>query len=228
MNKTYVLMRASFLQLKIYLWIILGATLVSLITTTIITLSMGNSENTSVSVGNVLTILIIFVGSVLPVSLFKRMINLGATRSQYYFGLLLVYVIWSAVFAIFNIAWLQVDIHVVRSYENTFNILEIFHWDQFGIGGMFIYQFGAYMLLISLLNLLFSGLRHFAGWIIWALVVAAIPVFTSIPSLRHQLADGLLTLLFNDSLAQGFGITIVIAVILLAGGWWFTSRRVVA
>jgi hypothetical protein len=38
------------------------------------------------------------------------------------------------------------------------------------------------------------------GWVIWAAFIAAIPVFTSIAQLRHKLADGLLMLLFNDSL----------------------------
>jgi len=40
-----------------------------------------------------------------------------------------------------------------------------------------------------------------------------------------MLADGLLALLFNDSLLQGFGLTVVIACLFLAAGWWFTTRR---
>ncbi|MEJ9217105.1 hypothetical protein P4H46_02620 [Paenibacillus glucanolyticus] len=58
--------------------------------------------------------------------------------------------------------------------------------------------------------------------------IAAIPIFTSIPSLRHTLADGLQALLFNDSLLQGFGLTLLISLVLLAGGWWFTARRTIS
>jgi hypothetical protein len=218
-------MKASFLQLRTYLWIILGILAVSVITNLIVSLSMGSGENSSVSAANLLTLFLIFVGSVLPVCFFRRVINLGATRKEYYLGILLIYALWAAFFAVINIIWFQLELILIRDYEHTFNILEIFHWDQFGIVGMFVYQFGAYLFVLALLNLLFSGLQHAAGWVIWAAFIAAIPIFTSIAPLRHKLADGLLALLFNDSLLQGFGLTFVIACLLLAGGWWFTARR---
>ncbi|WP_083397567.1 hypothetical protein [Paenibacillus sp. LC231] len=228
MNKTTALMRASFLQLRPYLLVMLGTVAISMITNVIVSLSLGDStENTQVSAANLLIVFLIFVGSVLPAGLFRRVMNLGATRKEYYIGMLLVYSIWSAIFAVLNIVWFQVEISFIRQYENTFNILEIFGWTQFGIVGMFFYQFGAYLLLISLLNLLFSGLRQVMGWVIWVVFIAAIPIFTSIPSLRHTLADGLLALLFNDSLLQGLGLTLIISLVLLAGGWWFTARRTI-
>ncbi|SFK89381.1 hypothetical protein SAMN03159341_1024 [Paenibacillus sp. 1_12] len=187
---------------------------------------MRSGENSSPSAANLITLFLIFVlGSVLPVSFFKRVINLGATRKEYYLSILLVYTLWAALFAVLNIVWFQLKLNLIRNYEHTFNILEIFNWDQFGIAGMFIYQFGAYLFLLALLNLLFSGLHHPVGRVIWAAFIAAIPVFTSIAQLRHKLADGLLTLLFYDSLLQGFGLTFIIACLLLLGGWWFTARR---
>ncbi|MBD3917383.1 hypothetical protein H8B09_01345 [Paenibacillus sp. PR3] len=225
MNKTTVLLKASFLQLRLYLWIILGILAVSVTTDLIISLGMGPGENASVSAANLLNVFLIFVGSVLPLSFFKRVIHLGATRKEYYVGVLLVYAVSAAFFAVLNIAWLQLETDVIRKYEQTFNILEIFHWDQFGIVGMFGYQFGAYLLLLALLNLLFTGLRHAAGWAMWATLIAMIPIFTSIASLRSKLVDGLHTLLFNHSLLQGFGLTFGVACLLLAGGWWFTTRR---
>lgn len=229
MNKCTVLMRASFLQLRPYLWSILGTIAISILANVIVSLSLGdNGENTQVSAANLLTVFLLFIGSVLPAGLFRRVMNLGATRKEYYAGMLLVYALWSAIFAMLNIIWLQIEIGFIRNYENTFNILEIFGWSQFGIVGMFVYQFGAYLLLISLLNLLFSGLRHVLGWVVWVVFIAAIPIFTSIPSLRHTLADGLQALLFNDSLLQGFGLTLLISLVLLAGGWWFTARRTIS
>ncbi|ANA80354.1 hypothetical protein C7121_05145 [Paenibacillus glucanolyticus] len=229
MNKSTVLMRASFLQLRPYLWSILGTIAISILANVIVSLSLGdNGENKQVSAANLLTVFLLFIGSVLPAGLFRRVMNLGATRKEYYAGMLLVYALWSAIFAMLNIIWLQIEIGFIRNYENTFNILEIFGWSQFGIVGMFVYQFGAYLLLISLLNLLFSGLRHVLGWVVWVVFIAAIPIFTSIPSLRHTLADGLQALLFNDSLLQGFGLTLLISLVLLAGGWWFTARRTIS
>lgn len=37
-----------------------------------------------------------------------------------------------------------------------YDILEVFHWDRFGYGGSFLYQFGAYMMLATLLNFYFQ------------------------------------------------------------------------
>ncbi|WP_433945523.1 hypothetical protein [Paenibacillus sp. SN-8-1] len=225
MNKSAVWMKASFLQLKLYLWIIVGALVVSVTTNLIISLSMRSGENSTLSTANLFTLFLFFVGSVLPASFFKRMINLGATRREYYLGILLVYAAWAAFFAVLNIIWLQLEIHVIRDYITTFNILEIFGWSQFGVFGMFIYQFGVYLVLLSLLNLLFSGTRHLVGRVIWVVFIAAIPIFTSIAPLRKILADGLRDLLANDSLLQGFGINIIIALLLLTGGWLLTARR---
>lgn len=135
-------MRASFLQLRPYLWSILGTIAISILANVIVSLSLGdNGENTQVSAANLLTVFLLFIGSVLPAGLFRRVMNLGATRKEYYAGMLLVYALWSAIFAMLNIIWLQIEIGFIRNYENTFNILEIFGWSQFGIVGMFVYQF---------------------------------------------------------------------------------------
>ncbi|MBB6673690.1 hypothetical protein [Cohnella nanjingensis] len=103
--------------------------------------------------------------------------------------------------------------------------MEIFHWDRFGFAGMFLYQFGVYMLLFSLLTLLFSGLRHAVGWLLWVVLIAAIPLGTALPVFRPHVAEGFGKLLFNDSLLQGFGITLILSLVFLAGGWLFTRRR---
>ncbi|MCR8644230.1 hypothetical protein NV379_16370 [Paenibacillus sp. N1-5-1-14] len=225
MNKPSVMMRASYLQLRKHLWIFLIIIAVNTLVSVIVSLSMGKGENTHVSIANIFTLLLVVVGTVLPGNFFKRMINLGATRKEYYVGILCVYSLLAAAFAVINIVWFQVEIGIIHLYEQTFNILEIFHWNQFGLVGMFIYQFGAYLLVLSLFTLLISGSRHVVGWVIWVFLIAAIPIFTSIAPLRAILTDGLLILLFNDSLLQGFGLTFVISCICLYGGWWFTKKR---
>ncbi|SDL85373.1 hypothetical protein [Paenibacillus jilunlii] len=225
MNKLTVMLKASFLQLKLYLYVILGVVAVSVLANIIVSLSVGIRENSQVSAANLFTVFLVFVGSILPVQLFRRVVNLGATRKDYYYGILVVYVLCAAFFAVLNTVWFELEVSIIRSHESTYNILEIFGWSQFGIAGMLIYQFGAYLMLLSLLSLLFSGMRHIVGWIIWVIILAAIPVFTSIAPLRHKLANGLMVLLFNDSLLAGFGLTFLISCVLLAGGWCFTAKR---
>lgn len=225
MGKSFVLLMASIRHMRIDILAVLAMVVINFAVSIIINVSVPDNNNNQVSVGNLLSILLIVMAISLPLTFFRRIMNLGATRKQYYTGLIVTYSFWAALFSLLNIVWLKLEVGFLREYIETFNIIEIFHWDQFNVAGMFLYQFGAYMLLISILNLLCSCWRHVLGWIFWVLLIAAIPIGTSIASFRTKLADGFLTLLFNDSLLQGFGLTFSISLLLLAAGWWFTSRR---
>lgn len=225
MGKSFVLLMASIRHMRIDILAVLAMVVINFAVSIIINVSVPDNNNTQVSVGNLLSILLIVMAISLPLTFFRRIMNLGATRKQYYTGLIVTYSFWAALFSLLNIVWLKLEVGFLRQYIETFNIIEIFHWDQFNVVGMFLYQFGTYMLLISILNLLFSCWQHVLGWIFWVLLIAAIPIGTSIASFRTKLADGFLTLLFNDSLLQGFGLTFSISLLLLAAGWWFTSRR---
>jgi hypothetical protein len=225
LNKHKVILKASWLQLRIYVTVMLGVVAAGTLSQIIVNLSIQDNESTQLSIGNILTVLLIFVGAVLPATLFKRIAHLGASRKEYYTGLVVAYGLWSAAFSVFNILWLALENGVLRKYQDNFNILEVFHWDQFSLIGTFLYQFGAYMVLVSLLSLLFSGLKSIAGWIIWIALIAAIPIGTSVPSFRPKVADGFVALLFNDSLLQGTALTLGLSAVFLYAGWLFTSRR---
>lgn len=223
MNKLMVIWKASNLQLRVYIYAILVFFAADVITQIILALSL--DDNTDISIGNLLLATLVFVGSVLPAALFKRIVHLGATRKEYYTGLIVIYAVWAAGFSILNLLWYAFEQRILIDYQINFNLLEIFHWDQFNVIGTFLYQFCVYMLLLSLLSLLFSGLRHYAGWALWVILIAAIPIGTSLPNLRPRVADGFRFLLFNDSLLKGAGTSIVLSAVFLAAGWWFTNRR---
>jgi hypothetical protein len=227
LNKNTVMLKAAYLQLRIYIISIVGFVAVGLLANFIVFLAIGsNDESSDVSIGNILTIFLIIAPIVLPVGFFRKIINLGATRKEYYTGLIVIYTSGAAFFAILNIISLKLlDNGLLQDYSAYFNILEIFHWDQFGIVGMFFYEFAVYMLLVSFINMMFSGIRSHIGLSLWVIFIAAIPISTSIASYRHKLADGLQTLLFNDSLLEGVGISVILSCVFLIGGWLFTSRR---
>lgn len=225
LNKSLAIWKASFLQLRIYLLCVLAFVGAGLLANVIVYLSMNGEDFSQVSIMNQLVICLIFVGTVLPAGYFKRILNVGATREEYYVGLLTIYAIWAAAAAMANLLWWELEVGIIRDYAGTFNIIEIFHWDQFGVLGILVYQFGTYMLLMSLLSLLFSGLRHVVGWILWVVLIAAIPIGTSVPSLQPKVADFFQTLLFNDSLWKGFGLELALSLVFLAGGWLFTRKR---
>ncbi|WNQ11175.1 hypothetical protein MJA45_26840 [Paenibacillus aurantius] len=224
-SKNRAILTASFLQLKPYLLGVAALVGVSIITNLIISLNV--DRNTHLSLANMLSLFLLFAASVLPSAFFRRMLNLGASRGEYYRGLVTVYVLCSAGFALLNVLWFAVEVGIIRKVEDTINILEVFHWNRFGWAGMFLYQFGAYLLLLSLLNLLFSGIWHWSGWLLWAVLIAAIPLGTALDVFRPKVAGGLGALLFNDSLMAGLGWTLLGSLLLLAAGWLFTRRRTI-
>lgn len=225
MNKFWAQAKASLIMLKVYFYIILAVCVLSIIINVVLGATVGTGSNTTVSAGNVLIVFLLFASAVLPASVFRKITYLGSTRGEYYRGLLIFYAVLAAGLAVLNVAWLQLEIHVLRDYYSMYDILEVFHWDSFGYGGSFLYQFGAYMMLASLLNFLFSGLRHYVGWISWGILIAAIPVSLSIDSMRERVADGLKALLMNDSVWQGFALNAVIGIVLIACGWGLTYKR---
>lgn len=225
LNRNKIIMKASFLQLRMYLLFFLGVAGASIASQIIVNLSL--KENTLVSIGNMLTPFLIIIAIVLPISFFKRVINLGATRKEYYISVLAIYTIWATGYSVFNIIWFKLENIFLADYLNLLNIIEVFHWDQFSVIGMFFYQFGTYMMIMSLFNLLFSGLMNFINWIIWGVLIVAIPIGVSIPSYRVQVADAFQTLLFNDSLFQGGGLTFIFSCTFLTCGWFFIRKRTI-
>jgi hypothetical protein len=227
LNKNVAILKAAYIQLRIYMFWIIVAVAANGVSMFVQYLTIGKqTENYAVSIGNFLSLILIFAAIILPIKFFRRMMNLGATRVEYYTGVVVVYVVGAAFFSVLNIICLKLlDQGLLQDYVNFFNLFEIFHWDQFGIAGMFLYQFSVYLLLVSLINLMYSGLRSYMGLTLWVILAAAIPISTSIASYRHNLADGLQTLLFNDSLLAGFGICFTLSCVCLMGGWLLTSRR---
>lgn len=227
MSKFLMMLRASWLQLRIYFIVIFALVLASIMANVVVWFFVAPEENSMVSPMNTLTVFLLFAGSVLPAALFKKLINLGASRHEYYQGLILTLAVYAFVFALLNTVWFPIEAQFLGSLATHINIIEVFGWDQFGFIGMFLYQFGAYMMLLSLLALLFSGLKHVLGWIIWVVLIAAIPIGTSVSSFRPKVAEGFLTLLFNDSLWQGLGLTLLFSLVFLMGVWLFTRKRTV-
>lgn len=225
MVKLKAQLKVHYIVLRIYLLCIVGATFISLLVNGIVGLFVAEQDNTIVSPANMLIIALIFMAIVIPLVSYRKLMNLGATRTDYYLGALSFYGLWAVGLSLFNVMWLPFEEQVIRSFVGTLNILEVFHWDQFGYFGSFLYLLAASLLLMSLLHFLFSGLRHVLGWVAWVLLIAAIPIGTSIASLRHHVADGFIQLLFNDHLGQGVALNIALACLFLLGGWLFTKKR---
>lgn len=217
--------KATYLQMRMYIWGVVGLILLGRLADFIVSLFSYNRDRSILSDGNVLILILLFIAVILPLRYYKRIVHLGASREHYYRGLHFVFAVWAAAIACFNTLWYELETGVIRNYMNTVDLIEAFHWVDFGLVGSFLYQTAFYMMVMALLCLLVSGYFHPAGWLLWVLVLVAVPVGTAIPSLREQISSFFITLLANESLPAGVGFNLLLYAVFAAGGWLFTKRR---
>ncbi|RKN85431.1 hypothetical protein [Paenibacillus ginsengarvi] len=218
-------LKATYLQVKFYIWGVILLILLGRLADLIVSLSISSGGGTRLSDGNMLILILPFIAIVLPLSYYKRIVHLGASREHYFKGLQLVFIVWAAAIALLNCLWYGLEVNVLRNYMNTIDLIEAFHWDSFGLAGSFVYQTAFYLMVMALLCMLVSGSYHPGGWLLWALLLAAIPVGTAIASLRVHVVSFFQALLFNDSLALGVGFNLLLYSVFTAGGWLFTRGR---
>jgi len=219
-------LKATYLQMRIYVWCLIILILLGRLADFIVSLLIDSGgQSTILSDGNMLILVLPLIAIVLPLSYYKRIVYLGASREQYFKGLLFVFAVYAAAIALINSLWFVLEVNVIRKYTNTIDLIEAFHWDDFGFAGSFLYQTAFYLMAMALLSMLISGYYHPVGWLLWALLIAAIPIGTAIPSLRVHVVSFFETLLFNGSLAAGIGFNLLLFIVFVACGWLFTRRR---
>ncbi|GMX65687.1 hypothetical protein Elgi_49580 [Paenibacillus elgii] len=218
-------LKATYLQMRIYIWCVIILILLGRLADFIVSLFTDSSKNTRLSDGNMLILILLLIAIVLPLSYYKRIVHLGASREQYFKGLQFVFAVWAAAIALFNSLWFVLEVNVIRNYTNTVDLIEAFHWVDFGLAGSFLYQTAFYLMVMALLSMLISGYYHPIGWLLWALLLAAIPIGTAIPSLRVHVVFFFKALLFNASLPAGVGFNLMLYFVFVAGGWLFTRGR---
>lgn len=225
MREWAVHLKPAFVQMRLYIWGVFLLILLGRVADLIVTLSTKSGYTTRLSDGNMLLLILLLTAFILPLTYFKRILHLGASREQYFKGLHFVFGVWAAGIALFNSLWYLLEVHVFRNFTGIVDMIEAFHWNDFGFVGSFLYQAAFYLMVMALLSMLASGYSHPMGWLLWVLLITAIPVGTAIPSLRVHVAAFFKALLFNSSLLTGVLFNLALYVLFAAGGWWFTRRR---
>lgn len=223
MNALTVHLKATYLQLRLYIWGVIFFILLGRLVEFIVFQFADSSQRTVLADGNLLLLILLMIAIILPHSYYQRILHIGASRRQYFWGLQFVYAVWAVAFAVFNSLWPLIEVNML--HRDTINLVEAFRWNEFGMAGSFLYQTSFYLMLMALLSMLVTGYYHFVGWLVWALFIVAIPTGTAIPSLRIHVASFFETLLFNGSLLAGVGFNLALFAVFLAGGWFFTRGR---
>lgn len=225
MGSMAVHLKATYLQMRFYIWFVIIVILLGRTAEIIVSISTDTYDLSRLSESNMLLLILLFFASMLPLNYYKRIVNLGASRTHYFKGLQFVFAVWSAAIALCNSVWFMLEVHVFRNHENAIGLIQAFHWDDFGLAGSFLYQTAFYLMVMALLSMLVSGYYHPVGWLLSALLIAAIPVGTAIPSLRVHVVSFFQALLFNRSLLAGIGFNLALYCVFSGGCWLFTRGR---
>ncbi|MFD1776088.1 hypothetical protein [Paenibacillus rhizophilus] len=224
MTRVRGVVNGAYSLLKPYLFIIIGLEGLHFLINSILGMS-GLNQNPEVSAGNIATSFLIVMAIILPLILFKRILNLGASRKEYYIGSIVTYLLFTAVFSFFNIIWYLFEINIFINYKNYFNIIEILNWNQHGKWGMFVYQFATYLLAISFFSFIVTSLKSKLGIVLSLIIAGVLSSVLSIKALRTVFVEGLTAVIMNPNIVVGTLLTLVVAGFFFAMGWYFISKK---
>ena len=189
----------------------------------------GNEGNTTVGIGNYLFLLVIFSAILIPSRNFRRMMNLGGKRSNFFTGSALGYVILTAAVSLAGILlYFTYERYVTLSYYGggSLNVLDVFGWMSNGPVVAFFQQFAFLLLFASVLHTLVAAQEKWYGWAADVLIVAIISVFTPIASLRKVLVSFFHLIIFSPAVLQIASCLVIAAAVYMLNKPIFTRRAI--
>lgn len=82
MGALTVHLKATYLQMRIYIWMVITLILLGRLAEFIVGLFIDSSQNTGIADGNLLLLILLIFAIVLPLSYYNRIVHLGASRKN--------------------------------------------------------------------------------------------------------------------------------------------------
>ncbi|MCL2773397.1 MAG: hypothetical protein FWD71_08600 [Oscillospiraceae bacterium] len=145
------------------------------------------ADNHSVSIGNMLWLLIILAPIFIPALNLRRITNLGGKRKSFFIGNIWTYIILAAgVSLVSTIIYYTYDslIENLGFIGKPLNAIEAFGWSSHVAVIAFIQQFAFLLLFAAFVHTLTAIQDKWYGWTADIVIVAIISVFTPIKPLR--------------------------------------------
>ena len=166
-------------------------------------------------------LLIMLAAIFIPAKNFRRTVNLGGKRDDFFWGSLMTYAILAGAISIFNTAWYYIIEQFLYStgyyagitafFENpsildnhyvTVNLIELFGWSSRGIFFALIQQFAFLFMLGVIVHTLTAMQDKWYGWITDIVIAGIISVFVPIAPLRSALVWFFYMIIFSNAFVQ--------------------------
>ena len=187
-------------------------------------------DNMTVSWGNYLFIFIILSAIFIASKNFRKMMNLGGKRSDFFKGCLVNYAIMSAIVSLVCvIMYYTYDKYMVSVLYGggSMDVLYWFGWLGNGAVVAFFRLFVFLLLLASVVHTLTAAQEKWYGWAADVLIVAIISVFTPIATLRPALVWFFNMIIFHSSALVQIASCLVLTIAVYALNKPILARRAI-
>jgi len=172
-------------------------------------------EQTNVSIGNLIWLLIPLAAIYIAAKNLRRMVNLGGKRKQFFVGSFIGYLILAAAVSLAGtLMYYFYDSFILNTgmYKGLINLLDVWGWAVRGPVIAFIQQFVFLFLLAVLTHTLTLLQDSWHGWVIDVLIAVFIAVFTAIAPLRAALYGFFRLILFHPNAILQIAACAILAV----------------
>ena len=235
-NKSLAVAKINFRNIKLaYLLtaILIGAILIQDVVFLILStfnINPNGPDNMTVSFGNYLFLVILLSAVFIPSRNFRKMMNLGGKRTDFFKGCAVNYAIMAAVISLAStILYYTVDKYMVSVLYGggTLDVLYWFGWINNGPVIAFFQQFAFLLFAAVFIHTLTAMQDKWYGWVTDIVIVAIISVFTPITPLRSALVWFFNLIIFQSNAFMQIGSCLLFAVLIYALNRIFFARKAI-
>ncbi len=155
---------------------------------------------------------------------FKKLIHLGASKKDFYFGALVSYGGLALLISLLNTG-VHLLIDPLNHTQAVINLMDVCGWTENNVLFAFIQQALFLFLGMVFLHVLLSMQPHWYGWLTDIILVAIICIFTPIAPLRGVLAGFFKVIMFNSNALFHIGVCLGLSAALAAAGLAVLKRK---
>lgn len=203
---------------------LLSSNKISFILTVLVVLCATSSGEVALSNGNYTWLLAVLTPFFFVFYDFTKLMHLGASKRDYFFGCLISYGFLALCISLVNTV-VHVLIDPVYPAQTVINLMDVCRWTENGVFVAGLQQMFFLLLVMIFLHVLLSMQTHWYGWLTDAVLVAAICVFTPIAPLRAVLGGFFQIIMFNGSAVLHIGVCLLLSAAFSLAGLAVLKRK---
>ena len=203
---------------------LLASNKISFIITALVVLCATSSGDVVLSNGNYTWLLAVMTPFFFVFYDYTKLMHLGASKRDYFFGCLISYGILALGISLIN-TLIHLLIDPVYPAQAVINMMDVCKWTENGIIIAGVQQMFFLLLVMIFLHVLLSMQPHWYGWLTDAILVAIICIFIPIAALRGILSGFFQIIMLNGNALLHIGICLLLSAALSFAGLLVLKRK---